>query len=106
MEKPLVLIAALLLLPGCSLFPTKVTEPTVVYKNIPISCAAPKPQPIVPLDVTIEVIEDTKGIWWVALGDLSYKNLAINNQEVNRYIKDLQVHSDTLKNCIEDSKND
>ena len=97
-------IALCLLLSGCSLFSTEVPEPIIIYKTRPIVCNVVKPLPIKALAVTIEVIKDEKGKWWVALNDKSYENIAINNKEVNRYIKDLQLYADTLNVCITQSQ--
>ena len=100
MERAIILC---LLLSGCSLFP-KVPDPITVYKDKEIVCTVSKPLPISTLAIDIEVIQDTEGTWWVALGDEAYGNLAINNREVIRYIKDLHVYADTLNQCIADTK--
>ena len=93
-------IAICLLLSGCSWFGGTIKEPVLLLEKTPIVCTAVKPKAIRPLDVTLEVIQDKEGIWWVALNDQAYKNVAINNKEVNRYIKDLQLYADTLNDCI------
>jgi len=85
------------------MFP-EVKEPVRIPVQQEIVCSVNKPLPINTLRVTIEVIKDESGTWWVALGDESYKNLAINNVEVKRYISDLQVYADTLNSCITATK--
>ena len=91
-----------LFLAGCSASPIK--EPVRIPVQQELVCNVNKPLPINTLRVTIEVIQDADGRWWVALDDESYKNLAINNVEVARYIADLQVYADTLNSCIASTK--
>ena len=98
MGKSLIVIWLSVLLSGCALWDTP--PPEVVYKTKPIICNVTKPVPIVPLDINISVVQDKKEFWWVALDDKSYSNLAINNKEVIRYIKDMQLYADTLSECI------
>ena len=102
MEK-LIIVTLALLLSGCSLFDVKPTQPVTIYKTLPITCNVKKPDPIVPLNVDIQMVQDTEGVWWVAVDAQSYMNLAQNNQEVLRYIRDLQAYADVLNKCIEDS---
>ena len=96
-------IALCLLLSGCSMFP-EVKEPVTIYKTQPITCNVNKPMPISTLAINVEVIQDKKDTWWIALGDEAYKNLAINNSETYRYIGDLHVYANTLNKCIEETK--
>ncbi len=98
MGRKVVLLLMCISLASCAMFQEK--EPEIVYKPLPLLCPVNKPMPIKTLQVDIEVIQDNSKYWWVALDGASYTNLAINNKEVNRYIKDTQDYADALNSCI------
>lgn len=96
------LLILTIFLVGCSSNPPM--QPVTVYEKIPITCNVKKPDGIVPLSVDLQTVQDVEGEWWIAIDAQNYLNLARNNQEILRYIKDLQAYSTVLNNCIEDSK--
>jgi hypothetical protein len=92
----------LLLLSSCAS-----TEPRVVVQKEPVYfevvCPDPaKPAAIVPLKVRPQVIEDKIGIFWVGLTAKDYEALAVNIQEIIRYIKNQQGQVDYYRTCIVD----
>ena len=100
MDRSIILLSSLFVF-GCA---GTIKDPITVYKVAPMVCSVVKPSPVAPLDVNIQVIQDKENVWWVALDDLAYKNIALNNKDVNRYIKDLQLYADTLNDCIKDTQ--
>lgn len=97
------LIFALLLSSGCSLFPKDrvVVQRDAVY--LPILCPDPaKPAQITTRKIRPQVIEDKVGIFWVGLTPGDYENLAINTQETIRYIKDAHGVTAYYRKCIVD----
>ncbi|MCP4442854.1 MAG: hypothetical protein GY810_28445 [Aureispira sp.] len=102
MGRSIAVIWLSLLLSGC--FGSSVREPEIVYQTRPIVCDVTKPKIINILRVRPGVVQDAAGLWWVSLDGKSYSNLAVNNKEVVRYIKDVQGYANTLKACIENTK--
>jgi len=97
------LISALLLSSGCSLFPKDriVVQHDNVY--LPILCPDPaRPAQITTRKVRPQVVEDKIGIFWVGLTPGDYENLAINTQETIRYIKDAHGVTAYYRKCVTD----
>ena len=97
------LIFALLLSSGCSLFPKDriVVQHDNVY--LPILCPDPaRPAQITTRKVRPQVVEDKIGIFWVGLTPGDYENLAINTQETIRYIRDQHGVVSYYRECIHD----
>lgn len=97
------LISALLLSSGCSLFPKDriVVQHDNVY--LAILCPDPaRPAQITTRKVRPQVVEDKVGIFWVGLTPQDYENLAINTQETIRYIRDQHGVVGYYRKCVTD----
>ncbi len=96
------LIFALLLSSGCTLFDERVV---VQHDNVYLAVLCPdpaKPAQITTRKVRPQVVEDKVGIFWVGITPQDYENLAINTQESIRYIKDLHGVVSYYRQCITD----
>ena len=96
------LIFALLLSSGCTLFDERVV---VQHDNVYLAVLCPdpaRPAQITTRKVRPQVVEDKVGIFWVGLTPQDYENLAINTQETIRYIKDQRGVTSYYRQCLAD----
>jgi hypothetical protein len=97
------LIFALFLSSGCSLFPKE--RVVVQHDNVYLAVLCPdpaRPAQITTRKVRPQVVEDKVGIFWVGLTPGDYENLAINTQETIRYIRDQHGVVGYYRKCVTD----
>jgi hypothetical protein len=94
------LVAASLLLGACSTL-----QPATAPAPLPIIQALPAPpRPMVMLNLEWHVFVDENGDAWVALKTKGYQSLILNFAEIERYIKQMELNDEYLRNRIEGSE--
>ena len=89
----------LALLAGCS----HIKEFIPVAAPTEITCGPPPVvDPFVPAKVTIKVVQDKLGLYWVALSAKDYENMSFNEAETNRLVQQKNAVVGFYVRCIDD----
>ena len=94
----IIICFSLLLLSGCF---NHTVKPEIVKVRTEVVCPnLIDPLPITPYPVEFKAIKDINGIYYLGLDGKNYSNLAINSEELLRYITQQKIHINTLEECI------
>jgi hypothetical protein len=98
MLKPLLISAALLI--GACTAPLQAPSTT----ELPPPPLPAAPRPMVMLDLEWNVVFDEEGEVWAALKIQGYESLGLNFAEIERYIEQLELNNEYLREQINPSK--